>query len=327
MTDGAAKARALVGAARNRARTATDRAATVATDAATQNAGNVLAGAGRAAGNAVAADQTTLLSESCSDGVCVFVFANAGGTPSSVYVTNETDEDVDIRVTFELEKLRATPTRPKAVVPPRKGSKSNTADGLRLATLEPIGPGGGYKLELSTTSYRGDPGATPDGTLYVLPFPAGASYECTQGFDGRRSHTGSSRHSVDFGMPVGSPVTAARAGVVVDRRSGSTVVGSDDPGDRDEGNYVRVRHDDGTYGSYWHLDTVSVPVGRTVAVGDALGRSGNTGYSSGPHLHFAVKRADGSGGFRTVDWKFRTATGTAFVPVAGETYPTPPSTP
>jgi murein DD-endopeptidase MepM/ murein hydrolase activator NlpD len=61
-------------------------------------------------------------------------------------------------------------------------------------------------------------------------------------------------------------------------------------------NFVRVLHDDGSMGMYAHLEYygVGVKVGQRVAAGDLLGLSGNTGYSTGPHLHFAVLVNDGT---------------------------------
>ena len=80
---------------------------------------------------------------------------------------------------------------------------------------------------------------------------------------------------------------AARGGVVVkteNRQSGR--------GNNPSGNYVRILHDDGTMGVYLHLmkGSVSVTEGQRVAAGSFIARSGNTGNSTGPHLHFVVQR-------------------------------------
>ena len=58
----------------------------------------------------------------------------------------------------------------------------------------------------------------------------------------------------------------------------------------DEANFVQILHDDGTHAIYAHLqlDTVRVKVGQRVARGEYIANSGNTGFSSGPHLHFVV---------------------------------------
>ncbi|AQT97259.1 MULTISPECIES: M23 family metallopeptidase [Pseudomonas] len=127
---------------------------------------------------------------------------------------------------------------------------------------------------------------------YPLPW-RGGPFRLTQGPNGTFSHTDSkSRYAMDIAMPEGTPIIAARSGVVVKTENGQTGRGSDA-----SGNFVRVRHDDGTEGVYLHLKqgSVSVRVGQRVAVGNPLGLSGNTGNSSGPHLHFVVQRATEAG--------------------------------
>jgi len=101
---------------------------------------------------------------------------------------------------------------------------------------------------------------------------------------------GYSKYAVDIPVPVGTPVLAARAGTVIDTRLGSNQGGME-PTFAGEANYVRVLHDDGTQALYWHLkqNGVLVRPGARVVEGQRLGLSGNTGYSSAPHLHFAVQ--------------------------------------
>jgi murein DD-endopeptidase MepM/ murein hydrolase activator NlpD len=106
------------------------------------------------------------------------------------------------------------------------------------------------------------------------------------------SHNNSENlHAVDFAMPVGSPVVAARDGVVIDvtlkHREGGFDVSL-----IDKANMVTIVHDDGTVAEYAHLSAGPelVRLGQRVLAGDRVGHSGNTGYSSGPHLHFIVSR-------------------------------------
>ena len=117
---------------------------------------------------------------------------------------------------------------------------------------------------------------------YVLPYPVGESYPVHQDNCSLGGHHGVYRYSYDFLMPIGSPVTAARAGVVAETLEGHL------EGEAVE-NWVKVRHDDGTLAAYSHLQSVVVRVGEGVAAGDVLGLSGNTGQTGGvPHLHFHV---------------------------------------
>ncbi|MGF6093340.1 M23 family metallopeptidase [Pseudomonas sp. 18175] len=127
---------------------------------------------------------------------------------------------------------------------------------------------------------------------YPLPW-RGGPFRLSQGPNGSFSHTDSkSRYAMDIAMPEGTPIIAARSGVVVKTENAQAGRGSDA-----SGNFVRVRHDDGSEGVYLHLKqgSVSVRVGQRVAVGSPLALSGNTGNSSGPHLHFVVQRATEAG--------------------------------
>ncbi len=125
----------------------------------------------------------------------------------------------------------------------------------------------------------------PSSSPYVLPWPVGVAHLCVQGNNGLASHHGFSEFSYDFLMPSGSPVLAARAGVVIAIKEDSNQVGRGG-----HNNYVRVRHDDGTVGAYLHLqqDGALVEVGQRVEQRQLIARSGWTGYAALPHLHFHV---------------------------------------
>lgn len=135
----------------------------------------------------------------------------------------------------------------------------------------------------------------PDGThdsryRYSLPFPKGTSYELIQGINGEFSHnTPYARYAYDFKMPKGSIITAARGGVVGYVEE-SFSAGGPDERYISKANHVVVCHDDGSIGIYVHLkqDGALVNIGDPVYVGKVIGLSGNSGYSSVPHLHFAV---------------------------------------
>jgi murein DD-endopeptidase MepM/ murein hydrolase activator NlpD len=139
--------------------------------------------------------------------------------------------------------------------------------------------------------------------LYAVPFGGARARELIQGFDGADSHLASMRYSLDFAMPQGTPILAARAGIVFYLQDGFTT-GRADPDFLERANLVVVAHSDGTMASYGHLRRgLRASVGDTVGVGDLLGLSGATGFVGQPHLHFHVgKRLLGDPG-RTIPIK------------------------
>ncbi len=152
----------------------------------------------------------------------------------------------------------------------------------------------------------GDADAEHDDTIrYLAPFAPDESYPLVQGFGGGFSHSGGSRYAVDFAMPVGTRVHAARDGTVVE------TVSHHDRGGSDRryapfANYIVVLHEDGTTGEYYHLKQggVLVEVDQVIKAGDLIGISGNTGFSSLPHLHFAVYRPKPMGEFESLPFRF-----------------------
>jgi len=137
----------------------------------------------------------------------------------------------------------------------------------------------------------GEPGAQHRPTQpYRAPFALAQRFQVTQAPPDAVTHVEpSSRNAVDIAMPVGTAIYAAREGVVINVaarhfRTGLNLQSID------EANFVQIMHDDGTYAIYAHLqlDTVRVKPGQRVARGEYIANSGNTGFSSGPHLHFVV---------------------------------------
>ncbi|WP_081605772.1 M23 family metallopeptidase [Rhodopirellula europaea] len=122
--------------------------------------------------------------------------------------------------------------------------------------------------------------------VYELPFEKDARYRCCQTYGGTRSHHGDSHFSVDFWMPIGSVICAARSGCVV--RSLDT---NELP--TDGCNSIRICHDDFSVACYAHirLNGALVSDGEWVDVGQPIALSGNTGCSGRPHLHFHVQTA------------------------------------
>ena len=129
---------------------------------------------------------------------------------------------------------------------------------------------------------------------YVLPYPAGMSYEVIQGncSPPGNGHRGANRYAYDFGMSIGTPITSSRAGTVIQVEE-SHLDGEIAPVGFD--NYLVILHADGTSALYGHLthDGSVVSVGDVVAQGDLVAYSGNTGKTAGiPHLHVSVQNCD-----------------------------------
>ena len=122
-------------------------------------------------------------------------------------------------------------------------------------------------------------------SAYVLPYPVGQSYEVNQGNCSGFGHSDFWLFGYDFIMPIGTIVTAARAGVIQHAQDGAV------DGDPNQTNLVTVEHDDGTVALYSHLtlNGVQVTIAQPLMQGDVVGLSGNTGNTGGlPHLHFSV---------------------------------------
>jgi murein DD-endopeptidase MepM/ murein hydrolase activator NlpD len=231
------------------------------------------------------------------------------------FVENLQDADVTVTLEFELKNLSSTQPLPfSATVAPRTK--------VSVFTLNQIEP-----KEESSWSYTyfatwGSMSAAHDeSSSYVLPYPSGQSFPVSQGFHGKYSHTGGDCYSIDFKMPEGSPVHAARAGTVVGAKDDSNIGGGNKKYEWDA-NFILIRHSDGTFGHYVHLQKagVKVKVGDTVTAGQLIGYSGNTGHSTGPHLHFAVFKAQSGKQRETIPVKFRTTPLMAEVLFEGRAY-------
>lgn len=122
----------------------------------------------------------------------------------------------------------------------------------------------------------------PTAPVYRLPFIGTA--RVTQLPECPSSHNHGQRHAVDFAVPEGTPVRAAREGTVLTTTPGPVLAG------HAPAQQIQVLHADGTWAVYGHLQdrTHLVEPGQFVQAGELLAYSGNTGVSTGPHLHFAV---------------------------------------
>ena len=157
----------------------------------------------------------------------------------------------------------------------------------RLVARLPAQPDRRLRLQV----VPGTPNANPRDVEYLYPLQT-TQLQIEQGYGGGYSHRDDqNRHAVDFAADIGTTVIAARAGTVMDIEAGFERAGLDAESDLGRANFVRMLHDDGTMALYSHLkhEGVLVRVGQRVRKGEPIALSGNTGYSTGPHLHFAVQ--------------------------------------
>jgi len=174
-----------------------------------------------------------------------------------------------------------------------------------------------YSLEYRYTI--GSPLAIHDvHAIYSLPFAKGSHYPISQGFGGEFSHNDKqNQYAVDIVMPVSTPIYAARPGVVMEVDNDYFKNGTK-KAYKSRANSIRILHDDGSMAIYAHLalEKAQVYPGLKVSAGQLIGYSGNTGFSSGPHLHFAVQVNKGME-LVSVPFEFMDTDGLAKEPVAG----------
>jgi len=155
---------------------------------------------------------------------------------------------------------------------------------------------------------------------YALPFSKGDKHFVVQGYGGLFSH----RHiaALDFEMPVGTAVCAARGGMIYSYKDNSDEGGLFSKY-KDKANYVIIKHDDGSFGCYWHLQKNGVLIkSGYVSEGQQIGLSGATGQVLKPHLHFSVKRILNYQMNSFVKTKFKTSKGIVFLKI-GRSYERP----
>lgn len=165
----------------------------------------------------------------------------------------------------------------------------------RLARVFAANPAEGYKFNTRYSHGFGNSKKTPDAEFrYRLPLGDGTKTVVGQAPGGEiTTHTGpDSLYAVDFSVAENTPVVAARDGTVIDVADNFTR-GGEEADLLERANVVTLLHDDGSMASYVHLapHSTKVKLGDKVSAGQMLAYSGNTGYSTGPHLHFAVTKA------------------------------------
>lgn len=199
----------------------------------------------------------------------------------------------------------------------------NRRDPFPVAHMQRLNPTMPFSYHFNYHYSVGNLGGRLDGSIYRLPYQDGETHRVAQGYLGNFSHQAGTRdeYAIDFSMPVGTTVLAARAGTVIGVRVDSNDGG---PGEafKECANFVVLRHSDGSYAEYVHLKQNGslVRLGQLVQEGQPVGLSGQTGRANGPHLHFAVYVPRDSFTRQTYPTRFRTSQGVVDQLQQGQTY-------
>lgn len=221
---------------------------------------------------------------------------------------------MSVKLTYEATNIN--PSKPSGeiiVVPP--GEKR-----YEIFRFQSFKPNEKSAFRYNLRSNFGDATQTyyDNTVIYDLPFQSGKTHKIFQGYQGKRSHKG--QNALDFDLKIGDPIHAAREGIVV------RVVDEFDWNCPDiscvkYNNYILIMHKDFTFAEYTHLkkNGALVKKGETVEKGQLIGQSGNTGYSSGPHLHFSVFLNPLTGQRKSIKTPFKTSKGKEYLQ-EGKTY-------
>ncbi|PKM43100.1 MAG: hypothetical protein CVV05_16275 [Gammaproteobacteria bacterium HGW-Gammaproteobacteria-1] len=212
--------------------------------------------------------------------LCIETVKNKGAVV--FYATNKQAYDVSFTIYVDSKNMESSMSLPATFILERRERR-------QLFTLRFDDKPWNYNYHFEWA--RGRMGVVHnDNYVYNLPYTNVRPYRVTQSCNGTFTHNGKAQYAVDFKMPEGTPVLAAREGLVVRTKADSSRGGNSKEYISD-GNFVLIEHDDGTIAEYAHLrqNGVSVRTGQRVNRADVIGYSGNTGYSRGPHLHFVVQ--------------------------------------
>lgn len=245
--------------------------------------------------------------------VCFSISARGSKENLRLYGVNDCYGPAEFSFTMD-ENKNINWDRPKiynAIVPPRKSQP--------LVHIWQADNRKGFKYSYTTSIVPGDPRANHiPYAPYLFPVQAGRGYRISQGFKGKTTHTHpQSIYAVDIAMPQGTRICASRSGVIMEVANDFFTGGITAPF-TEKANFIRILHDDGTMALYAHLklESIQYPAGTRVERGQFIGESGNTGYSSGPHLHFVIQKNFGME-LRSIPFEFADRRGRGFTPKVG----------
>lgn len=229
------------------------------------------------------------------------------------FVINHYKGAVEVEIQFnQSQNIISRPHLPKRfIVQPGRSDI--------LFQIESIDKYKSWKYSLQYSYIIGSPLAIHDKNIaYLPPFAVNTAFPISQAFDGKFSHTDKqNKYAVDLAMPINTPVHAARAGVVIEVND-DFFRGGIKQGYKSRANSIRILHKDGSMAVYAHLalEKAQVYPGLKVYAGQLIGYSGNTGFSSGPHLHFAIQINKGME-LVSVPFQFLEVGGVIRKPIAG----------
>lgn len=252
-----------------------------------------------------------MLGEGCDD-PGVRIVEERQGEAVRLFVESTNCLDIVITLTCDLQNMQPSAGLPLTV-------ETRGRHRVPLIDLRAARPEQPWSYRYRCHWQYGGRGGVPDNTIYALPFAG--RHRLHQGYRGNFSHQvgTTNEHAHDWNMPEGTVVQAARGGTVVGIRADSTSGGPRDTF-KNCSNYVIIRHTDGTYAEYLQPQGVRVRLGDEVKTGQPLALSGNTGWSTRPHLHFAVFRTVDGHSRETLPVRFRLKDGSEQNPVEGRTY-------
>jgi murein DD-endopeptidase MepM/ murein hydrolase activator NlpD len=204
-----------------------------------------------------------------------------------VTILAESDYDTEFTVTVNANLTNATSSKPLPVTVDSAGQKS-----VVVVQYTRTNPAQAWQYQ---STFFARPGAQraakTNDAVYQFPFSPHETHVLAQGNFGAFSHyEGSgSEHAFDFTCDPGTVICAAREGIVTGVRQDYTQGGTD-KAYSSMGNYIIIKHADGTFAEYFHIqhNGALVQLGQQVGVGQHIALSGATGHVTGPHLHFSV---------------------------------------
>jgi len=206
-----------------------------------------------------------------------------------LFAKNEELYPISVRLDLSMKNLKFSHKEQRIfVIPPR-------VNHYKVTELEVVNTKLGYKFSFAYQFTMGNVNLKDyeKDYPYELPYASGQSFQVAQGYHGKFSHQ--NEKAIDFDMPEGTEILAARDGLVVEVVQHNSISCLQEDCKKFN-NYIVVMHDDSTFASYAHIKFQGSKVkrGDRITLGQPIAYSGNVGWTSGPHLHFVCF----TGGFK-----------------------------